>query len=78
MRAFHLAEQRLDLSAGEDSGQAGRAFRPFHPLKIADQLGLEHVAIQEDQGVQRDILRRGGDLTLGRQVRQVRPHLRHP
>ena len=45
MRAFHLAEQRLDLSAGEDSGQAGRAFRPFHPFKIADQLGLEHVAI---------------------------------
>src|SRR5437868_4303960 len=25
MRAFHLAEQRLDLSAGVDRGQAGRA-----------------------------------------------------
>jgi hypothetical protein len=65
------------VSVNEKEASIPKLRLPYHCTTFYTP-GLEHVTTQEDKGVQRDILHRGGDITLGRQVRQERPHVRRP
>lgn len=60
-------EQGEDVAAREDVGEVGGALGAFEALERG-QLHLEHLAVEEDQGAERLVLRRSRGVTPDREV----------
>src|SRR6266536_4560161 len=62
-------EQRADLIPAEDDRKPLRAPRAHDAIEPRE-IHLQHVLVEEQEGAQRLILRRGGDLPIDRQGRE--------
>jgi hypothetical protein len=67
MNAAHLVEEKQDLLAGEDSGEAFR-FTGAHSLDGLGDFSPEDLAIEEEDGLEGLILGRGSDIFVDSQV----------
>src|ERR1700730_3083831 len=67
-------EQGADLIPAEDDRKPLRAPRAHDAIEPRE-LHLQHVLVEEQEGAQRLILRRGGDLPIDRQGREELRHL---
>lgn len=72
--AGELRQQGLGLPAGEDDGHLNRPLGPHNALDEGE-FYLEHVAVEEEQGAQRLVLRGGRDVPLDCQMGEELPDL---
>jgi hypothetical protein len=61
--AVQSLEHGAHLLAGEDDGQPRRPLGAYHAIQPGE-IDLQHVAVQEQQGAERLVLGRGGDVTV--------------
>ena len=75
---METSENLVHLVASKYDRQTRRCFRAFDTLEPSDLL-FEHLFVEEKERAQRLVLRRGGDLSIPRQVRKEIAHfgLRH-
>lgn len=73
-RAMHAGKDRGDFGTGENDGDTDRAARAWHTVQCAER-APENIDIEEQERVQRLILRGGGNASLGGQVREERGDL---
>jgi hypothetical protein len=67
-----VAAFRVRNQAGEDDGHSGWPLGPHNALDEGE-FDLEHIAVEEEQGAQRLVLRGGRDAPLDGQVREELP-----
>ena len=75
--SFQFAEQRAHFRFGKNNRQTYRPLCPHHSIQPR-QFQRQHLRIKEEQRGQRLILRRRGDVALGRKMAKERADLCRP
>ena len=73
--ARQVLEHLAHLLAGQHHGETRRPLRAHHRAEVV-QPSAQHLALQEQQRTAGLTLRRGADMSLGREMRQERVHLK--
>ena len=65
-----VVKSGLDFGTGENDWQASGTFRPFDAFDPG-QSDVQHIAIEEDEGIEGDVLGGGGDVAYGSKMGEV-------
>jgi hypothetical protein len=65
-----VAENGFDFGTGENDRQASGTFRPFDAFDHG-QSDVQHIAIEEEEGIEGDVLGGGGDVAYSSKMGEV-------